>query len=283
MKPVPKAIRVVFLAAGILLVIMIFLSFFPPLVPISRINIDKTERISVPKIVDYLETKLVMGLVPTTNSIFDDAKDTFGPLLEDVVIKRHFFFSATVTVKEKKETYNLKMNAGKVAVDVEGRIVDSIRVSEDAPVEMEVAYLQPGGFGMLDASFYNDKMAPVIAKVLKYKKLLPVKIKTLFYNNSEYVSSSGSRGGVFLAPVGHPDGTAKAMFGEKYKRVYLENMQGFYAETSQGTLVVFGLADEFMDARFGALVHYLKSIGGSGQLPAVIKLDVPYQVTTCPY
>ncbi|HOU07785.1 MAG TPA: hypothetical protein PLX04_05875 [Caldisericia bacterium] len=283
MKSVPRALRVVFLAVGILLVIMIFLSFFPPLVPVSRVNIDKTERIPIPKVVDYLETKLVMGLVPTTNSIFDDAKDTLGPLLEDVTIKRHFFFSATVTIKEKKETYNLKMNAGKVAVDVEGRIVDSIRVSEDAPVEMEVAYLQPGGYGMLDASFYNDKMAPVVAQILKYKKLLPVKIKTLFYNKSEYVTSSGSRGGVFLAPVSYPDGIAKAMFDGKYKRAYLESMQGFYAETSQGTLIVFGLADEFMDVRFGALSHYLKSLGNSSQLPAVIKLDVPYQVTTCPY
>ncbi len=267
-----------------LLFVFIILAVFPPLVPASRVSIEGAQRIPVPKIQSYLEKTKVMGMVPTSNSIFDDAGDELGSLLESITISKHFFFAATVKVVEKTDTYTLAFNAGRVAVDIEGHIVDSVTPSESSPVAMDVAIRTPKGFETLVPGYYNDVMAKTVSGYLKFKDKIGLTFTRLVRNSAGYYIFNSSKGAVLVAPMNFKDVSVKALLPEKYKRIYLNDMNGLFAETSQGVLVVFGPEDEFSDVRYGALINFMEaSTLSKALLPAVIKLDIPYQVTACAF
>lgn len=284
MRPVKTAIRILLLVLTGLLFIFIILAIFPPLVSINRISIEGAQRIPRPKILAFLEKTKFMGMIPTSNSIFDNAVDELGPLLDNITIKRHFFFAATVDVVEETDTYTLTFNAGKVAVDIEGHIVDSVTPSESSPVIMEVAIRTPKGFETLIPGFYNDMMAKTVSGYLKFKERIGLTFTKLVRNSTGYYIFNSSRGTVLLAPMNFKDASVKGLLPEKYKRIYLNDMNGLFAETSQGVLVVFGPEDEFSQTRYGALINFMETSKLSKTpLPAVIKLDIPYQVTACAF
>lgn len=262
---------------GVLIVIFA-LSFFSPFVPLSSVTVNGSARIPIKKIMDYASGKLFLGLFPTANSVFEDASESLGPLLEDFTVRRRFFYSAVIEIKEKTETYIIGMNAGKVAVDIEGNIVESVMPGPDAPILFDVGVKTPNGFEMLETGFYRREIAALASLFLKNRDLA-LSPKKIYHNSDKKIIAKSGQ----LVVKNTKESLEGLNLPEKFTLSQNDCISGLVAETNQGTLLVFG-SSENLDVKFGALAHLLSSlIGEKKPLPAVIKLDVPFQVTTVPW
>lgn len=260
------------------LIVVFALSFFSPFVPLSSITVNGAARIPIKKIMDYASGKLFLGLFPTSNSVFEDAAESLGPLLEDFTVRRRFFYSAVIEIKEKTETYTIGMNAGKVAVDIEGNIVESVMPGPDVPILFDVGAKTPNGFETLEPGFYLRELSTLTSLFLKNRDLA-VSPKKIYYNSDKKIIANAGK----LVVKNTKESLAGLNLPEKFTLSGNDCISGLVAETNQGTLLVFG-SSENLDVKFGALAHLLSSlIGERKPLPAVIKLDVPFQVTTVPW
>lgn len=262
---------------GVLIVIFA-LSFFSPFVPLSSVTVNGSARIPVKKVMDYASTKLFLGMFPTTNAVFDDAGDALGPLLETFTVKKRFFYSATIEIKEKSETYTIGMNAGKVAVDIEGNLVESVMPGPDAPTLFEVGVKTPNGFETLEPALYQRELSTLTSLFLKNRDLA-LSPKKIYHNSDKKIITNSGK----LVVKNTKESLDDQNLPELFTLSQNDCISGLVAETNQGTLIVFGNSEN-LDVKFGALMHVLTSLLGERKpLPAVIKLDVPYQVTTVPW
>lgn len=279
MKANASIIRAVPLVAGIFALLFFFLAFMPPLVPISRINITGCNRIEVKKVEKYLSGKLVMGMIPTVNSQFQDASKELGPILEKMTIRKGFFFQATLEVEEKKDFFVIGYGSDKVKVDVLGNLVEGA-LPENAKIALNVRYIQPDGKeGMPTASEYEQNLQRFVGAVLRSKATYPATIVELIYNKYDYVTNSNGKKFYLVAPRAFSLSGMLSGIPSAYKRVYLENIYGVYARTAQGSLIVFG-DDTNMDVKMGSVSALLEGLKlEAKQFPGVIKADIPYQLT----
>lgn len=260
------------------LIVVFALSFFSPFVPLSSVTVNGSARIPVKKIMDYASGKLFLGMFPTTNAVFDDAGDALGPLLETFTVKKRFFYSATIEIKEKSETYTIGMNAGKVAVDIEGNLVETVMPGPDAPTLFEVGVKTPNGFETLEPALYQRELSTLTSLFLKNRDLA-LSPKKIYHNSDKKIIASSGK----LVVKNTKDFLEDQEIPEMVTLSQNDCISGLVAETNQGTLIVFGNSEN-LDVKFGALMHLLSSLLGEKKpLPAVIKLDVPYQVTTVPW
>lgn len=279
MKASASIIRAVPLMIGIFVLLFLFLAFMPPLVPISRINIIGCNRIEIKKVEKYLEQKLVMGMVPTVNSQFEDASKVLGPIVEKMNIKKGFFFQATLEVEEKKDFFVIGYGSDKVKVDILGNLVEG-SLPENAKIALNVRYIQPDGKeGMPTPSEYEQNLQKIVGSVLRSKATYPATIVELIYNKYDYVTNSNGRKFYLIAPRSFSPSGLISGIPSGYKRVFLENIYGVYARTAQGSLIVFG-DDTNIDVKMGSVSALLEGIKlEAKQYPAVIKADIPYQLT----
>jgi hypothetical protein len=322
-----KAISLVLLS---LIIIFVFLSFSSPHVPFSRIRIEGAQRIEIGTIRDYINSKTWMGLVPTSTKKYVDASETLGPLVERIDIDPNFFFRATVTIKEKQDTFVLCQgnNMARIAVDIEGNYISDITPSDDALVELSLFSKNPSQ--VFDLECLNNHQYPfeanidnipkeirpylvqgVVAKILQTRDSMGFTFMNLIVNNSTRFLYKNHRGEyIFVGPSNDnplftiengdivfadppeieeasTEYTSKKKDPKKaeyimYTKVNLENAQGIFAETAQGSIVFFG-TNNYLDIKFGALGHLADDLFMRKEdMPICIKLDIPYQVTTVP-
>lgn len=279
MKANVSIIRALPLVAGIFVLLFFLLAFMPPLVPASRVTIVGCNRIEVKKVEKYLDEKLVMGMIPTVNSQFQDAGKILGPILEKMTIKKGFFFQATLEVEEKKDFFVIGYGSDKVKVDVLGNLVEGA-LPENAKIALNVRYIQPNGKeGMPTPSEYEQNLQKFVGAVLRSKATYPVTIVELIYNKYDYVTNSNGKKFYLVAPKSFNLSGATSGIPSGYKRVFLENIYGVYARTAQGSLIVFG-DDSNMDVKMGSVSALLEGLRlEAKQYPGVIKADIPYQLT----
>lgn len=282
MKTGASALKAVPLVGGILLLIFLLIAFMPPLVPLSRVTIEGCDRINVSKVQKYLEKKLVMGMIPTANSQFSDASKTLGPILDKISISKGFFFKATVQVVEKRDFFVVNFGPSKIKVDILGNLVEG-SPPENSPVVLSVNYVEANGTQDVPTpSDYNTSLQQTVGLVLRSRKSFPATITEVFYNKMECVSFSNGKVFYLVAPRGFNPSTAPISIPSGSKRIYLENVQGIFAKTSQGSLIVFG-DESNLEVKMGSVAMLLDGLRKENKpYPAVIKADIPYQVTVAP-
>lgn len=280
MRAYASILKAVPLVLGMLLVLFLFLSFVPPLVPLSKVNYEGCERVQVDKVAKYVQSKLVMGMVPTSNSQFADATKMLGPLVEKIEMKKGFFFSATVVVTEKKDFYVINYGSDRIKVDVLGNFIEG-SPPDNAPIVLSVKYVDPtGNEDILPKSEYAELLQPCIAEVLKTRKSFPATITEVMLNRREFVQFGNGRTFCLVAPKSFSAWASGVALPSTTKRVYLENVAGIFAKTAQGSLIVFG-DDNGMDVKFGSVALLLEGLRLEKKaFPLVIKADIPYQVTS---
>jgi len=288
MNALPKPLRIGLIILGALLIVFMFLAFIPPLVPISRVDIVGQTKIPKPKIEEYLQTKKFIGLLPTSAATFEDASEKLGPLLEKLIVKQHFFFAASVEVVEKPDIFGIAINAGAVFVDIEGNIIESSTPTSSSKIFLELAYKTPTGFDMIDLkqpleeNIYTNQLQPLVAAFLKLRDKISFTFKRAYFNTSGWITFQHQNKTCLLAPTNFNHKEIDDL-PKTFTRAYLDDIQGLFVETVQGSLIALGAAKD-LDVKFATLIQLtrIEDFDKKG-IPAIFKLDIPYQVTTTPW
>ncbi|NTU61252.1 MAG: hypothetical protein HGA95_02845 [Caldiserica bacterium] len=115
--------------------------------------------------------------------------------------------------------------------------------------------------------------------MLRSKTTYPATIVELIYNKYDYVTNSNGKKFYLVAPRSFTPSGLLSGIPSGYKRVFLENIYGVFARTAQGSLIVFG-DDTNIDVKMGSVSALLEGLKlEAKQYPAVIKADIPYQLT----
>jgi hypothetical protein len=187
-----------------------------------------------------------------------------------------------VEVVEKKDFFVITLGVDKVKVDVLGNLVEGSPPS-NAPSVLTVSYVDPQGMQTIPTpSEYSSQIRDAVGSILRSRKNFPATVTEVICNKADFVLFDNGKKFCLVAPKNFNPNNYSTKIPQGAKRVFLENIQGIFAKTSQGSMIVFG-DDSDMDIKMGSVAKLLEGYRLERQpFPTVIKADIPYQVTIAP-